>query len=83
MLYTAVKQALKASVYPVVGCLKAVVPRPLLPASRHVGVSDWYSVKNINQEGKGHVCRVHFAMDAKKEDGVLHPFGGMVSFTNL
>ena len=77
------KQALKAFVHPVVGRLRAVVSSPLLSASRHVGVSDWYSVKNINQEGKGHVCRVHFAMDAKKEDGVLHPFGGMVSFTNL
>ena len=75
MLYTAVKQALKAFVHPVVGRLKAVVSSPLLSASRHVGVSDWCSVKNIDQEGKGRVRRVRFASDAKKEDGVLHPFG--------
>ena len=72
MLYTAVKQALKAFVHPVVGRLKAVVSSPLLSASRHVGVSDWCSVKNIDQEGKGRVRRVRFASNAKKNDGRLH-----------
>ena len=71
MLYTAVKQALKAFVHPVVGRLRTVVSSPLLSASRHVGVSDWCSVKNIDQEGKGRVRRVRFASNAKKEDGVL------------
>ena len=59
-------QALKAIVF------KAVVTRPLLSAFRHV-VSDWCRDKNtVDQEGEGRrVRRVRFAMDAKKEDGVL------------
>jgi hypothetical protein len=73
MLYTAVKQALKAFVHPVVGRLTAVVSSPLLSASRHVGVSDWCSVKNTeDQEGEGRrVRRVRFASNAKKNDGRL------------
>ncbi|GFH46463.1 predicted protein [Chaetoceros tenuissimus] len=81
MLYTAVKQALQAFVHSVVGRSKAVVTRPLLSAFRHGGVSDWYSVKNSeDQEGEGRrVRRVRFAMDVKKEDGVLHPYGVWLS----
>ncbi|GFH49846.1 predicted protein [Chaetoceros tenuissimus] len=74
MLLRAVMQALKAIVF------KAVVTRPLLSAFRHV-VSDWCRDKNtVDQEGEDRrVRRVRFAMDAKKEDGVLHPYGVWLS----
>ncbi|GFH49747.1 predicted protein [Chaetoceros tenuissimus] len=68
-MLTAVKQALKAIVYPVVGSLKVLVTRPVLSAFRHE-VSDWCSVQNTeDQEGEGR--RVRFALNAKKYDGVL------------
>ena len=72
-----VKQALKAIVRPAVDSLKAVVTRPLLSAFRHGSVSDWNSVKNTKeQEAEGRrVRRVRFASNAKKEGGVLHPYG--------